>query len=458
MARYHAPKAVPDATAVVADTLESIAREGARTMLERMLAEEVDAFLGRGRYVRCGGAGGYRNGYAREREVGIGTWSVPVRAPRVSDLPDGAAPFESSILHGRRYLSQDTQRLFARLYLEGLSSGDFEPAMRELMGEAATLSASTIIRLKAEWAQDYDAFRSRPLVHRYAYIWADGIYLGVGTDLEHSCLLVVIGAREDGHKELLAMELGYRESTESWAGVLRSLRERGLIEPPLLAIGDGALGLWAGLREVFPTTRHQRCWNHKAMNVLDRLPKRLQPEARGRITAIWSSTTRAGAVHERDATVSWLRGQDQADAAATLLRDWDDLVTFYDLPAEHWRHLRTSNVVESVFAGVRLRTDRGQAGPEPRERPVPGVQDRGAARRLLAPAQRRSHPDDPAAHGRGVPGRHPGGAPRAPSAGGADGRLISPRQVTIGRTISTRLDKGSIGIQWRDKKRYLPHP
>jgi transposase-like protein len=356
MARYHAPKPAPEPTAVVADTLESIAREGARRMLERMLAEEVDAFLGRPRYAPGGPTTGYRNGYARQREVGIGTWSVSVRAPRVSDLPEGNEPFSSSILHKRRYLSMETQRHFARLYLEGLSSGDFEPAMRELMGEKATLSASTILRLRADWQAEYGAFRSRPITKRFAYVWCDGIYLGAGLEKENSCLLVVIGAGEDGRKELLAMDLGYRESTESWAGVLRGLRGRGL-EAPLLAVGDGALGLWAGLREVFPATAHQRCWNHKAMNVLDRLPRRLQPEARARITAIWSSPTREGAGQERDAMVTWLRGRGQADAADTLLRDWDDLVAFYDLPAEHWCHIRTSNVVESVFAGVRLRTD-----------------------------------------------------------------------------------------------------
>lgn len=355
MARYHAPQPAPVATAVVAETLESIAREGARAMLARMLDEEVDAFLGRPRYAKGGPATGYRNGHGRERDVGIGTWSVPVRQPRVSDLPPGSEPFTSSILPKRRYLSAETQRLFARLYLEGLSSGDFEPAMRQLMGDAATLSASTIIRLKGEWQAEYEAFRTRPIEAAYAYVWCDGIYLGAGLEKEHSCLLVVIGAREDGRKELLAMELGYRESTESWAGVLRGLRERGL-EAPLLAVGDGALGLWAGLREVFPSTGHQRCWNHKAMSVLDRLPKRLQPEARARISAIWSSTTRTGSEQERDATVAWLRGRGQADVAATLLRDWGDLVAFYDYPAEHWRHLRTSNVVESVFAGVRLRT------------------------------------------------------------------------------------------------------
>jgi transposase-like protein len=355
MARYHAPKLAPDESAVITDTLESIAREGARAMLERMLTEEVDEFLGRPRYAPGGRRTGYRNGYRREREVGIGTWSVPVRAPRVSHVPPGSEPFTSAILPRRRYLSMETQRLFARLYLEGLSSGDFEPAFRQLMGESATLSSSTIIRLKTEWQAEYEAFRSQPITSRYAYIWSDGIYLGAGLEQEHSCLLVVIGAREDGHKELLAMELGYRESTESWAGVLRGLRERGLVAP-LLAVGDGALGLWAGLTEVFPDTVHQRCWNHKAMNVIDRLPKRLQAEARRRLQVVWGASTRAGAEQQRDSTVTWLRGGGQADAATTLLRDWDDLVAFYDYPAEHHIHLRTSNVVESVFAGVRLRT------------------------------------------------------------------------------------------------------
>ena len=355
MARYHSQHQAPEAGAVITDTLESIAREGARLMLERMLTEEVDAFLGRPRYAKGGRRTGYRNGHGREREVGIGTWSVPVRQPRVSDLPPGSEPFESSILPKRRYLSMETQRLFARLYLEGLSSGDFEPAFRQLMGEEATLSASTIIRLKTEWQAEYETFRSRSITSRYAYIWVDGIYLGAGLEKEHSCLLVVIGAREDGRKELLAMELGYRESTESWAGTLRSLRERGLVTP-LLAVGDGALGLWAGLTEVFPGTAHQGCWDHKAMNVIDRLPKRLHAETRRRLQGIWGAPTRDEAEQQRDATVAWLREGGQADAAATLLRDWDDLVAFYDYPAEHHIHLRTSNVVESIFAGVRLRT------------------------------------------------------------------------------------------------------
>jgi putative transposase len=355
MARYHAPAPTPMSGAVIPDTLEAVAREGARRMLERALEAEVDVFLGRLRYAPGGAETGYRNGHGRPREIGIGTWSVEVRPPRVSDLPAGSEPFASALLPRRRYLSQETQRLFARLYLEGLSSGDFEPAFRELLGEKATLSASTIVRLKAAWEADYQAWRRRPIEGRFAYVWCDGLYLGAGLEPQRSCVLVVIGARADGVKELLAIELGYRESTESWAGVLRDLRDRGL-QAPLLAIGDGALGLWAALAEVFPSTRHQRCWNHRVINLLDRLPKRLWPEARRRLREVWSAPTRVECERRRDELARWLheRGQDQA--AETLYRDWDDFTRFYDFPAEHWLHLRTSNAIESVFAGVRLRT------------------------------------------------------------------------------------------------------
>jgi len=268
----------------------------------------------------------------------------------------------------------ETQRHFARLYLEGLSSGDFEPAMRELMGEKATLSASTILRLRADWQAEYGAFRSRPITKRFAYVWCDGIYLGAGLEKENSCLLVVIGAGEDGRKELLAMDLGYRESTESWAGVLRGLRGRGL-EAPLLAVGDGALGLWAGLREVFPATAHQRCWNHKAMNVLDRLPKRLQAEARQRITAIWSSPTRAGGragAGRHGHLAPWSRpGRCSRHPAAGLGRPGRLL-----RPAR--RALVPHQDQQRGGVGVRRRPApdrRRQAGEGARERAPPGLQD-----------------------------------------------------------------------------------
>ena len=351
-----AEPAVADALPAVSETLEALAREGARRMLERALHAEVDAHLGRSRYERVADFAGYRNGYGRDREVTIGTWSVEVRPPRVAEVPTHIPPFRSSILPRGRALSAATQRLFARLYLEGLSSGDFEPAFRELVGERAPLSSSTILRLKEEWKAEYAAWRVRPIGERFAYIWCDGLYLGVGSEEEHSCLLVVVGARSDGRKELLAMELGYRESTDSWAEVLRGLRERGLAAP-LLAIGDGALGLWAALRDVFPETRHQRCWNHRAMNLADRVPKRLQPELRHQLRAVWNAPSRRECELRRDELARWLGARHQDPAVETLYRDWDDFTSFYDFPAEHWVHLRTSNVVESIFAGVRLRTD-----------------------------------------------------------------------------------------------------
>ena len=225
-----------------------------------------------------------------------------------------------------------------------------------MLGEKATLSSSTILRLKADWETDYAAWRGRPIEGAFAYLWADGIYLGAGLEPESSCLLVIVGARADGRKELLGMTLGYRESTDSWADVLRDLRERGL-DAPLLAVGDGALGLWAALSAVYPATRHQRCWNHRARNVLDRLPKRLWPDTRQRLREIWEAPTRAACEAARDELAIWLHGQGQDPAAETLYRDWDDFTTFYDFPAEHWLHLRTSNPIESVFAGVRLRTN-----------------------------------------------------------------------------------------------------
>jgi transposase-like protein len=326
-------------------------------MLERALTAEVDEFLGRQRYARGNDLRGYRNGHQRPRQVAVGTWSVPVRAPRVSNVPAGTPSFESEILPKRQRLSNETQRLFAQLYLEGLSSGDFEPVFRRLLGENAPLSPNTILRLKEEWAREYEIWRQRPLDHdRFVYVWADGIYLGAGLEKQKSCLLTLLGARSDGTKELLAMEIGYRESKDSWAELLRSLRDRGLRQP-LVFIGDGNLGLWAALGEVFPQARRQRCWNHRLLNLKDKLPKRLQPAVSSRIYEVYQAPTRQLCELKRDELVDWLCGENQAPAAETLLRDWDDFVTFYDYPTEHWLHLRTSNPIESVFAGVRLRTE-----------------------------------------------------------------------------------------------------
>ena len=328
-------------------------------MLAAVLEEEVNAFLGRHRYQRGQTFRGYRNGYHPARELTVGLGPVAVRVPRVAQVPGEVAPqgFHSGVVQRYQRASQTTQRLFARLYLEGLATGDFEPVFRELVGETTALSANTVVRLKEHWGQEYQEWRQRSLgTNRYAYIWADGVYLSAGTEKEKTALLCVLGAREDGEKELLAMVPGYRESTESWAEVLRDLRDRGL-SPPLLAVGDGALGLWAALDQVFPATEHQRCWNHRALNVRSKLPKRLQADVRGRLREMTESETQALCEERRDTYVAELRSEGQGGAAETVLRDWEDFVTFYHYPKEHWVHLRTSNPIESIFSGVRLRTN-----------------------------------------------------------------------------------------------------
>ena len=339
--------------------LDELVRQGAEEILRRALEEEIEGFLGRGRYARGAEFRGYRNGHAPERVIGTGLGSVRVRAPRVREVPEAVAPegFQSAVLPRYERRSVATQRLFAQLYLEGLSSGDFEPVFRALLGEEAPLSSSTILRLKEGWAGEYAAWRRRPLGgQRYAYLWMDGVYVGCGQERERTVLLCVLGAREDGEKELLALEPGYRESSASWGEALRDLRERGLVAP-LLAIGDGCLGAWAALDEVYPTTRHQRCWNHRILNVQDKLPKRLQGAARKALRAIYEAPTRREAEECRDRYVARLRAGGHEAAAETVLRDWEEFVTFYDFPREHWLHLRTSNAIESVFAGVRLRTN-----------------------------------------------------------------------------------------------------
>jgi transposase-like protein len=347
--------AVPE----VGEALEDLVRRGAQEMLRRAFEEEVDAFLGRGRHERSPSFHGYRNGHAPERSLGSGLGAVTVRAPRVRDVPSEVAPegYRSAILPRYQRRTQAQARLFAQLYLEGLSSGDFEPVFRALLGEDAPLSASSMLRLKEAWKAEYEAWKQRRLDgHPYAYLWFDGIYVGCGQERQKTVLLAVLGAREDGTKELLALEEGYRESTASWRDVLRSLRERGLAAA-LLGVGDGALGAWGALDEVFPSTRHQRCWNHRVLNVQDKLPKRLQAAVRAELRAMWEAPTRAECEARRDGYVAKLRAQGQEAAAATVLRDWQDFVTFYDFPQEHWLHLRTTNAIESVFAGVRLRTD-----------------------------------------------------------------------------------------------------
>jgi putative transposase len=344
--------------------LDDLARLGARRMIAAALRAEADEYVAR--YEEEIDEEGHRlvvrNGRARERKVTVGSGTIPVRAPRVNDKrvdeqSGERQKFSSRILPAYARRSPKVGEVIPILYLRGLSTGDFRPALEGLLGEdAAGLSASTVSRLCKQWEAHHARFRQRLLsFSRYAYLFMDGIHVSVrlGED-DRVCLLIVIGVREDGVKELLAVEDGYRESTESWAAVFRDLKRRGLNEPKLV-VGDGALGAWAALRDVFPGAGEQRCWFHAAGNVIDALPRRLQPRAKGLLNEIIEAPTRKDATRALEVFREEY-GSKYPKALAKLDRDWKSLTAFYDYPAEHWRHLRTTNPIESSFATVRLRT------------------------------------------------------------------------------------------------------
>ena len=350
--------------------LDEIARQGARKMLAEALEAEVEVYLeaARGERDERGRALVVRNGYARSREVVCGAGAVEVRAPRVNDrrvdIENGKKKrFKSVILPPYMRRSAKVSEVLPLLYLHGLSSGDFVPALKEFFGTEAGLSSATITRLTEDWQQERESFMKRDLSHMrdYVYVWVDGIHTAVrlGSD-DRLCSLVMVGARLDGAKELVAISDGYRESTESWAEFLRNLKHRGM-RPPVLAVGDGALGFWAAVRDLFPETRHQRDWVHKTRNVLDALPKSVHGRAKAAIKEITEAEDKAHAQRAVDAFVAdafvaefsakWPK------AVSRITEDKEALLSFYDYPAEHWRHLRTTNPIESTFAPVRARTD-----------------------------------------------------------------------------------------------------
>ena len=369
-------------------TLDELAREGARRMLASALEAEVATYVEVHRDARDekGHALVVRNGKARERPVTLGSGTVQVRAPRVNDRrhgPDGERQrFTSKILPPYMRRSPKVAEVLPILYLRGLSTGDFREALPVLLGEEASgLSPTNIARMTAAWHEDYQAFSKRSLADRdYIYIWADGIHVNVRLEEDRLCLLVLIGARPDGTKELIAIEDGYRESTESWLDMLRDLKARGM-QAPALAIGDGALGFWAALGEVWPETRELRDWFHRLGNVLDKLPKRLQPKAKAALHEIMYAETREDAEQAKDDFAAKYRDK-YPKAVASLLRDDERLLTFFDFPAQHWKHLRTSNVIESPFATVRLR-QRVTKGPGSRNKGIT------MAFKLLEMAQKR---------------------------------------------------------------------
>lgn len=353
MSNHSAPAS---AAGVSWSSLESFARDHVQSFVQRILEEEVAELLGRARSARraiVDAPAGYRNGHGKERRLAMQGGTIRLRRPRVSEVKE---PFRSKILPLFARRTKELGRLLPDLYLHGLSLGDFELALRGLLGEGAPLSPSSIARLKAPWQLEWEEWGQRDLSDReLVYAWADGVYVKAGLEKDKSCLLVIIGAMRDGHKELLALKAGHRESKESWAALLRDLQGRGLRIPPQLLVGDGALGLWSAAAEVWPQTRGGRCWNHKTINVLDKLPKRLQAGATIVLREMAAAPTRKEAERLRGAFAK--RFSEFPDAAACLERDWEALTAFYDFPLEHWKHLRTSNVVESPFASLRLRTD-----------------------------------------------------------------------------------------------------
>ena len=342
-------------------SLDALAREGARRMLEQALEQEVAAYIERHRSERDEDERALvvRNGKGKARKVTMGAGTVEIQAPRVNDKrvdENGERQrFTSKILPPYMRRSPKVAEVLPVLYLRGLSTGDFKEALGALLGEdAAGLSPSNIARLTNEWNAEYELFNKRRLDDKdYVYIWADGVHFNIRLEEDRLCTLVIIGVRPDGTKELIAVEDGYRESTDSWATVLRGLRERGM-GAPMAAVGDGALGFWAALRDVWPETRAQRCWVHRIANVLDKLPKRLQPKAKKILHEAMNADTRSDAENEID-TFKKTFSAKHPKAVASLTREQDELLTFFDFPADHWRHLRTTNVIESPFATVRLR-------------------------------------------------------------------------------------------------------
>ena len=328
------------------EDVEAFARQRVQSWFQRLLEEEVEELLGRARYVRRDGVDapvGYRNGLGKPRRLTLSAGTITVRRPRVRRL---AERFESRLLPLFKRRTGTVGQLLPTLYLHGLAEGDFDLALRGLLGDGAPLSASSIARLKASWQAEYDEWRTRSLADlEPVYLWVDGVYVKAGLEKDKAAMLVILAGLRDGRKVVLAVESGYRESTESWAALLRDLKQRGL-RPPRLVVGDGHLGIWSALAAVFPQATPQRCWNHRILNLLDKLPKRLQAEGRRLLTAIPYAATREDAERQRRAFQAWCAKKGVPAVGQALDQDWDRLVAFYEFPKAHWKHLRTTD--ESV--------------------------------------------------------------------------------------------------------------
>lgn len=346
---------------LLSKSLEEIAREGARRMLEIALESEITDFIEQYDMIRDpqGRRQITRNGYHPRRKVATGIGEIEVRVSRSRDHRQGHSDdicYQSKIIPPYLRRSRDLDEFIPFLYLKGISTGDFSEVLSQLMGTDVSLSPGTVVRLKEQWEEEYNQWSNCDLSDKkFAYWWVDGVYFNIRLEEERSCVLIIMGATEEGKKELIAVEDGYRESSISWNSILLNLKSRGLKEGPKLAIGDGALGFWNALSKEFPETKHQRCWVHRTANVLDKMPKSVQEQAKRLIHDIYLAPTKKEALKAFDKFVKLYEAK-FPKAVQCLLKTKSETLAFYDFPAEHWRHIRSTNPIESTFATVRLRT------------------------------------------------------------------------------------------------------
>lgn len=341
------------------DPLTELLRNGARQLISDAVEAELQELLNQ--YAELKNEQGHRqivrNGYLPERSIQTGIGRVKVKVPKIRDKTGQGIKFNSALLPPYLRKTKSVEEVLPWLYLKGISTGDFQEALEALLGsDSKGLSASTISRLKSVWEQEQAAWSRRSLASkRYVYIWADGVYFNIRSDDAKQCILVIIGVTELGKKEFIAIEDGYRESEQSWSELLLRIKAQGLSQSPKLAIGDGALGFWKAMNKVFPKTKHQRCWVHKTANVLNKLPKMVQPKVKQALHEIWMAPTRKDAYEAFDIALTTYSAK-YPRAMECLAKDKVEMLAFYDFPAPHWQHIRTSNPIESTFATVRLRT------------------------------------------------------------------------------------------------------
>ncbi len=350
-----------DSPTEFSDALTELVRQGARQIIAQAVEAELNEFLSP--YQEASDEHGrqkvVRNGYLPKRSITTGVGEVEIQVPKVRDRSGSGIKFNSKLLPPYLKRAASVEEVLPWLYLKGISSGDFSEALAALLGpETKGLSASTIGRLKASWVEEHQQWQQRDLSkQRYVYVWADGIYFNIRSSSDRQCILVLIGVNETGHKQLVALQDGFRESEQDWRALLLRLKDQGLEQPPELAIGDGALGFWKALAQIFPDTRHQRCWVHKTANILNKLPKSQQSRAKSALHEIYKAATQQEAEKAFDRFVATYELK-YPKAADCLRKDRQQLLAFYELPAEHWPHIRTTNPIESTFATVRLRTDK----------------------------------------------------------------------------------------------------